>query len=127
MGLPCATGAAIACPDRKVIALQADGSAMYTLQALWTQGRESLDVTTLLCSNRSYRILQIELQRSGMTQPGPAAQSLTDLASPALDWVMLAQGMGVPAVRVDTADDLVRQLDRALSEPGPHLLEISLL
>ncbi|MCP5056256.1 MAG: acetolactate synthase large subunit, partial [bacterium] len=78
-GLPCATGAAIACPDRPVIAFQADGSGLYTLQALWTQARERLDVTTIICANRSYRILQVELARAGIAEPGPKAQSLTDL------------------------------------------------
>jgi len=123
-GMPCAAGAAIACPDRKVISLQADGSAMYTLQALWTQARESLDVTTLLCSNRSYRILQIELHRAGVTQPGATARALTDLTAPPLDWVKLAEGMGVPAVRVESAEGLVRELEIALAEPGPRLLEV---
>ena len=75
-GLPCATGAAVACPDRKVVALQADGSGMYTLQALWTQAREGLDITTIVCANRSYRILRVELARAGLTEPGPQALSL---------------------------------------------------
>jgi acetolactate synthase I/II/III large subunit len=125
-GLPCATGAAVACPDRKVVAVQADGSAMYTLQALWTQARESLDVTTLLCSNRSYRILQFELHRAGHREAGAAARALTELAPPVLDWVKLAEGMGVPAVRVESADALVRELEIAFAEPGPHLLELVL-
>jgi acetolactate synthase-1/2/3 large subunit len=122
-GLPCATGAAIACPDRRVISFQADGSALYTLQALWTQARESLDVTTILCANHAYRILQIELARSGVAEPGRAARGLTSLGTPTLDWVKLASGMGVPAVRVGDAESLVRQLRRALAEPGPHLIE----
>jgi acetolactate synthase-1/2/3 large subunit len=122
-GLPCATGAAIACPDRKVVAFQADGSGLYTLQALWTQARESLDVTTIICANRTYRILQIELMRSGVTEPGRAGRSLTDLGEPQLDWVHLASGMGVSAARAEDADTLVRELERALAEPGPHLIE----
>jgi len=122
-GFPCATGAAVACPDRKVIALQADGSGMYTLQALWTQAREGLDVVTVVCANRSYRILQIELARSGVAEPGRNARAMTDLSAPVLDWVSLARGMGVPATRAETADDLVRQLERALAEPGPSLIE----
>jgi acetolactate synthase-1/2/3 large subunit len=125
-GLPCATGAAIACPDRRVIAFQADGSAMYTLQALWTQAREGLNVTTLLCNNRSYRILQVELHRSGVTEPGRKARSLTDLSNPDLDWVRLARGMGVPAVRVESAEALSENLRRAFSEPGPQLIEAML-
>lgn len=122
-GLPCATGAAIACPDRPVIAFQADGSGLYTLQSLWTQARESLDVTTIICANRAYRILQIELVRAGIGEPGPAARALTNLDEPVLDWVELATGMGVPAVRAETADSMVRELRRALAEPGPHLIE----
>jgi acetolactate synthase-1/2/3 large subunit len=122
-GLPCATGAAIASPGRSVIAFQADGSGLYTLQALWTQARESLDVTTIICANRSYRILQIELMRAGIGEPGPAARGLTNLGEPALDWVELAKGMGVPAVRAQDAETMVRELRRALDEPGPHLIE----
>ncbi|HZA80140.1 MAG TPA: thiamine pyrophosphate-dependent enzyme, partial [Actinomycetes bacterium] len=122
-GPPCATGAAVACPDRPVINLQADGSAAYTLQALWTQAREQLDVTTVVCANRSYRILLVELQRSGMAAGGPAANALTDLAGPPLDWVSLARGFGVPATRAGTADELVAALRRALAEPGPSLVE----
>jgi acetolactate synthase-1/2/3 large subunit len=125
-GLPCATGAAIACPDRKVVAFQADGSGLYTLQALWTQARESLDVTTIICANRTYRILQIELMRSGIAEPGRAARRLTDLSEPQLDWVRLASGMGVPAAYADDAESLVRELERASAEPGPHLIEASL-
>lgn len=125
-GLPCATGAAIACPDRKVVAFQADGSGLYTLQALWTQARESLDVTTILCANRTYRILQIELMRAGVARPGPAARRLTDLHEPPLDWVRLASGMGVPAARAEDAESLVHALGRAFAEPGPHLIEARL-
>ncbi len=122
-GMPCAVGAAIACPERRVIALQADGSGMYTLQALWTMARESLDVTVVLCANRSYRVLQFELARAGVAEPGPNAATLTDLTEPALDWVALAKGQGVPAVRVDTAETLAEELGRALAEPGPALIE----
>jgi len=106
-----------------VIAFQADGSGMYTLQALWTQARESLDVTTVLCSNRAYRILQIELGRAGVAEPGPVASSLTRLDRPELDWVALARGCGVPGTRVETAEDFEAILSRALAEPGPHLIE----
>ncbi|HXZ88762.1 MAG TPA: acetolactate synthase large subunit [Candidatus Binataceae bacterium] len=123
-GLPCATGAAVACPDRKVIAFQADGSGMYTLQALWTQARERLNVTTLICNNRRYRILQVELARAGITEPGRKARSLTSLADPEIEWAKLAAGMGVPAVRVDSAGALVTQLERALAQPGPNLIEM---
>jgi len=125
-GIPCATGAAIACPDRPVINLEADGSAMYTVQALWTQAREGLNVTTLICSNRSYRILQIELSRAGLTSYGSKTRKLTELTQPAIDWAKIAQGLGVPGVTVSTAEDLARQLGKALAEPGPHLIEMLL-
>jgi acetolactate synthase-1/2/3 large subunit len=123
LGPPCATGAAVACPDRRVINLQADGSAMYTLQALWTQAREQLSVTTIICNNRSYRILGIELMRAGVTDLGAQAQRLIGLTQPSIDWVNLAQGMGVPGVRVETAEDLARELAHALGEAGPRLIE----
>lgn len=123
MGPPCAVGAAVACPERRVIAFQADGSGMYTLQSLWTMARESLDVTVVICANRSYRILQYELGRAGIAEPGPGARGLTDLSSPELDWVSLARGMGVPGARVETADALVRELGRALAGSGPSLIE----
>ena len=125
-GIPCAVGAAVACPDRPVINLQADGSAMYTLQALWMQAREGLNVTTLICSNRGYEILKIEMARAGNTPPGNYAQILTDLKNPELNWVKVSQGLGVPAVAVDTCEELARQLKGALSEPGPHLIEMLL-
>jgi acetolactate synthase-1/2/3 large subunit len=123
-GLPCATGAAIACPERRVISFQADGGGMYTLQALWTQARESLNVITLICNNRSYRILQLELARAGVTEPGPRALALTELDRPGLDWMLLARGMGVPGVRVESAEALVKQLKRALADGGPRLIEM---
>jgi acetolactate synthase I/II/III large subunit len=123
LGPPCATGAAIACPDRPVINLQADGSAMYTLQALWTQAREGLNVTTLICNNGSYRIVGVELLRAGVQETGEAARALMSLENPPLDWVKLAAGMGVPGVRVETAEGLARETERALREPGPRLIE----
>jgi acetolactate synthase-1/2/3 large subunit len=123
LGPPCATGAAIACPDRVVINLQADGSAMYTLQALWTQAREQLNVKTVICNNRSYRILGVEMMRAGVKEVGKQAQSLIGLTRPAIDWVSLAKGMGVPGARVETAEDLTRELERALAEAGPRLIE----
>jgi len=125
-GLPCATGAALACPQRKVIALQADGSGLYTLQALWTQAREQLDVVTLICANRSYRILQLELARAGIAEPGAKARALTDLSHPELDWTALARGFGVPATRAQTTEELTRALGNALAEPGPCLIEVLL-
>ena len=123
LGPPCATGAAIACPSRRVINLQADGSAMYTLQALWTQAREQLNVTTIICNNRGYRILGIEMARAGVKTPGPQAERLIGLTHPTIDWVSLAKGMGVPAARVDTAEALAGELERALQNAGPHAIE----
>jgi acetolactate synthase I/II/III large subunit len=123
LGMPCATGAALACPDRVVIDLEGDGSAMYTLQSLWTQAREGLNVKTIICNNRSYRILGIEMMRAGAKQIGERAQNLIGLANPALDWPSLSRGMGVPAVQVDTAEDLARELEKALNEQGPRLID----
>lgn len=123
-GMPCAVGAAIACPGRPVINFQADGSAMYTLQALWMQARESLNVTTLICANRSYNILKIEFSRADITTPGPYARALTNLGNPNIDWVKISSGLGVPAVSVDTCEALVKELKKALQEPGPHLIEM---
>ena len=123
-GMPCAVGAAIACPERPVINFQADGSAMYTLQALWMQARDSLNITTLICSNRRYNILKIEFSRADVTTPGPYAQALTDLGNPAIDWVQISTGMGVPAIAVDSCELLVKELKKALQEPGPHLIEM---
>ncbi len=122
-GMPVATGAAVACPDRRVVSLQADGSALYTLQALWTQAREGLDVVTIIYNNRSYAVLNMELDRVGAEAPGPRAKDLLDLTRPDMDFVALAQGLGVPATRATTADELGDQLARALHEPGPSLIE----
>lgn len=125
-GMPVATGAAVACPGRKVINTQADGSAMYTLQALWTQARERLDVVTLLFANRAYAILQGELQRVGADSNSRKAQEMLDLSNPTLDWVKLAQGMGVEASRATTAEALAEQLTSAFQRSGPHLIEVVL-
>ena len=122
-GLPLAAGAAIACPQRPVIALEADGSAMYTISALWTHAREGLDITTVIFSNRSYAILAMELGRVGVAAAGEAARSLLDLTRPPLDFTALAAGMGVPASRATTAEEFAAQLSKALAEPGPHLIE----
>jgi acetolactate synthase-1/2/3 large subunit len=122
-GMPVATGAAVACPDCKVLCLEADGSAMYTLQSLWTQAREGLDVTTVVLNNGSYAILELELSRVGAGDPGPRARGMLDLKHPELDFVALASGMGVPAWRATTAEDFTAQLERALSTPGPALVE----
>ncbi|OKH71454.1 hypothetical protein EB72_23340 [Mycobacterium sp. SWH-M1] len=125
-GLPAAIGAAIAAPHRPVLALQADGSAMYTISALWTHARENLDVTTVIFDNGAYDILRIELQRvgaTGGTEPGPKARELLDLGSPAIDFVKIAEGLGVPGRRVSTAEEFAAALADALAEPGPHLID----
>jgi acetolactate synthase I/II/III large subunit len=122
-GLPVATGAAVASPGRPVLALEADGSAMYTLSALWTHAREGLDITTVIFNNRSYAILNMELNRVGAEPAGDAARNLLELSRPDLDFVALAGGMGVPASRASTPGEFSTQLQRALAEPGPHLIE----
>lgn len=122
-GMPLATGAAVACPERPVVCLEADGSAMYTPQALWTQAREGLDVTTIVLDNRSYAVLSFELSRVGAEPPGPVSRRLLDIGEPDLDFVALGSAMGVPSSRVTTADELVSQLRLAFEEPGPHLIQ----
>lgn len=123
IGPPLALGAATACKDRKVINLQADGSAMYTLQALWSQARTRADVLTIIWSNRSYAILTGELAAVGAANPGRKALDMLSLDDPALDWVSLARGMGVPGIRVDTAEGFVAALRGGLAERGPFLIE----
>ncbi|MCB1535466.1 MAG: acetolactate synthase large subunit [Rhodoblastus sp.] len=125
-GLPMAAGAAIACPDRKVLSLQADGSAMYTLQALWTMAREDLDVLTIIFSNRSYAILRGELRQVGAGEPGRNAQRMLDLDNPALDWTALAKGSGVEAARATDCETLVAHMKAALSRRGPFLIEAAI-
>ncbi|MBV8951748.1 MAG: acetolactate synthase large subunit, partial [Actinobacteria bacterium] len=121
-GLPVAAGAALACRDRRVVALEADGSALYTLQAWWTMAREGLDVTTVLFNNRSYAILNMELGRVGAAA-GPRARDMLDLSRPDLDFVALARGLGLAASRATTAHELVEQLERSLATPGPSVIE----
>jgi acetolactate synthase I/II/III large subunit len=125
-GLPLATGTAVACPDRPVLALEADGSAMYTISALWTHAREQLDITTVIFSNRSYAILNLELQRTGAQPTGTAARDLLDLSRPAIDFTAVAVGLGVPASRAATVAEFTAQLSAALIEPGPHLIQADL-
>jgi acetolactate synthase I/II/III large subunit len=123
-GLPVAVGAAIASPDRPVIALQADGSGLYTIQSLWTMAREQLDVTVVLFSNRAYGILNTELARMGAGDAGPRAKAQLELGGPDVDFVDLATGFGVPARRADSAEDFASAFDRAIADPGPHLIEV---
>jgi acetolactate synthase-1/2/3 large subunit len=127
-GMPVATGAAVAAPDRPVLSLEADGSALYTLQALWTQAREKLDVTTVLINNAAYAILRMELARTladqtGAGRAGERAARMLDLSEPTPDFTQLSAGLGVPARRVTTAEELDRALREAYAEPGPHLIE----
>jgi len=123
MGLPAAVGAAVACPDRRVLSLQADGSAMYTIQALWTMAREKLDVTVVLFNNRKYAILQVEFMRVGAHNPGPKAMSMLDLSRPDLSFVDIARGMGVEAVQAKDAASFSDALGASLARPGPFLIE----
>ena len=123
-GMPVATGAAIAAPDRPVLNLEADGSALYTIQALWTQARERSNVTTVLLNNSAYAILRMELARTGASDtPGAASARMLDLSDPTPDFVHLATGLGVSASRATTVEELVDQLTAAYAEPGPHLIE----
>ena len=123
LGLPLATGAAVASPGRKVICLEADGSGMYTVQALWTQAREKLGVVTIIYANRAYAILQGELKQVGAGVPGVNANRMLNLDQPALDWVKMAEGLGVEAVRAETAEAFCDALKAALARPGPFLIE----
>jgi len=122
-GLPLAVGAAVACPDRKVIALEADGSGMYTLQALWTMARENLNVTVVIFSNRRYRILDVEMKRTGAGELGPLANDMLDIGRPDLNWVKLAEGLGVEASSAATTSEFDRQFTAALKANGPRLVE----
>ena len=123
LGPPLATGAAIAYPGRKVVNFEGDGSGMYTVQALWTQAREGLDVTTVVFANRTYAILRHELSGVRAGTPGPKAADMLDIGRPDLDWVALARGMGVPASRATTAEEFAKQLAAGLAAPGPYLIE----
>lgn len=123
---PVATGAALACPDRRVFCMVGDGSAMYTIQSLWTQAREGLDVTTIIFANNSYAILKAEYSNMGAGTPGERALSMIDIDRPRIDWLAMAQSMGVPAVAVETAEDFYRALADSAREAGPRLIEVRL-
>jgi acetolactate synthase-1/2/3 large subunit len=122
-GLPNAVGAAVACPQRPVIALIGDGSSMYTIQALWTMAREKLNVTTIIFNNASYSVLNVELERVGADEAGPKAKAQLDLTGPVMNFAQLGQSMGVHAVRATTAEAFASALELALATPGPHLIE----
>jgi len=122
-GIPVSVGAAVAAPGRKVVSLNGDGAAMYTAQGLWTLAREQLDVTVVIFANHTYRILGIELGRTGAGAPGLAAGSLLSLGDPAIDWVSYAKGLGVPGIRCETAESFDVAFANAMAEPGPRLIE----
>ena len=126
IAMPLAVGAAIAAPDRQVLCLTADGSGMYTLQALWTMARESLKITTVVFANRSYAVLKREFSYLGIGEPGASAQEVFEIGRPDLDWVQLAKGMGVPATRVTSLDAFSKALKEGFASEGPMLIEIPL-
>jgi acetolactate synthase-1/2/3 large subunit len=123
---PVATGVALACPDRPVLCMVGDGSAMYTIQSLWTQARENLNITTVIFANNAYAILRLEYANMGAGTPGPQAEAMIDIGNPVIDWQAMAKSMGVPAVAVETAEDITRELAVSLAEPGPRLIEVRL-
>jgi acetolactate synthase I/II/III large subunit len=126
IALPLAVGAAVACPNRKVLCLTADGSGMYTLQALWTMAREGLNITTVVFANRSYAVLKREFSYLGVGNPGERAESMFDIGHPDLDWVQLAKGMGVPAERINSLEGFAKALHEGMAGQGPKLIEVPL-
>jgi acetolactate synthase-1/2/3 large subunit len=126
IAMPLAVGAALACPTRRVLCLTADGSGMYTMQALWTMAREDLNVTTVVFANRTYAVLQREFAGFGVGVPGPRAASLFDIGRPTLDWIHLAKGMGVPGSRVTTLDAFAKAVREGFETDGPTLIEVPL-
>ncbi len=124
-GLPVSLGASIACPDRKVVSFQADGSGMYTVQSLWSMAREEVDVTIVLLNNDSYAILNVELARLKAGEPTDKTRSMFDLSNPSLDWVSLAKGLGVPAVKVHTVEQFREQFEKSMGKKGPFLIEVT--
>ncbi|MGA7378837.1 MAG: thiamine pyrophosphate-dependent enzyme, partial [Candidatus Sulfotelmatobacter sp.] len=126
IALPLAVGAAVASPDRRVLCLTADGSGMYTLQALWTMAREGLKVTTVVFANRDYAVLKREFSYLGVGNPGPRALDMFEIGRPDLDWVSLAKGMGVPGVRVASLEDFAKALQEGFESEGPSLIEVPL-
>jgi acetolactate synthase-1/2/3 large subunit len=126
IALPLAVGAAVGCPDRRVLCLTADGSGMYTLQAMWTMAREGLKVTTVVFANRDYAVLKREFSYLGVGNPGPRALDMFEIGRPDLDWVRLAKGMGVPGARVTSLEGFVKALREGLGSDGPSLIEVPL-
>jgi acetolactate synthase-1/2/3 large subunit len=126
IAMPLAVGAAVACPDRRVLCLTADGSGMYTLQALWTMAREGLDVTTVVFANRDYAVLKREFSYLGIGNPGPRALDMFEIGRPDLDWVQLAKGLGVPGTRVTSLAEFAKALRKGFASEGPTLIEVPL-
>jgi acetolactate synthase-1/2/3 large subunit len=126
IAMPLAVGAAVACTDRRVLCLTADGSGMYTPQALWTMAREGLNVTTVVFANRDYAVLKREFSYLGVGSPGPRAASMFEIGRPDLDWLHLARGMGVPGARVTTLDAFGKALQAGFEAEGPTLIEVPL-
>jgi acetolactate synthase-1/2/3 large subunit len=125
-GTPVATGAALACPDRRVFCMVGDGSAMYTIQSLWTQAREGLNITTIIFANNSYAILKAEYANMGAGAPGPQALAMIDIDRPSIDWLAMAKSMGVPSVSVDTAEGFHQAMVNSTREQGPTLIQVRL-
>ena len=124
--MPVAIGAAVACPDRKVLGLIGDGSAMYTVQALWTMAREDLDITIVIFANRSYQILRGELTNVGVGNPGPRAIDMLSLDRPDLQWVQMAQSMGVEACQVADCEAFELALETGLASSSPYLIQVDI-
>jgi acetolactate synthase-1/2/3 large subunit len=122
--MPVAIGAAVACPDRKVVCLESDGSGMYMPQSLWTEAREGLNILTLILANRKYQILRGEMMNVGASNIGPKASALLDIDRPTIDWVSLAKTFGVEAFRAETMDELSRHIDAGMAIDGPCLIEV---
>ena len=126
IAMPLAVGAAVACPSRKVLCLSADGSGMYTLQALWTMAREGLKVTTVIFANRDYAVLKREFSYLGIGNPGTRALDMFEIGRPDLDWVHLAKGMGVPGTRVTSFGGFAKALREGFDSGGPSMIEVPL-
>ena len=126
IALPLAVGAAVACPDRRVLCLSADGSGMYTAQALWTMAREGLNITTVIFANRNYAVLKREFSYLDIGYPGPRAADMFEIGRPDLDWTLLAKGMGMPGIRVTSLDAFGKVLRAGLESQGPMLIEVPL-
>jgi len=126
IALPLAVGAAVACPDRRVLCLSADGSGMYTAQALWSMAREGLRITTVIFANRDYAVLKREFSYLGVGTPGPRAANMFEIGRPDLDWTLLAKGLGVPSSRVTSLDAFGKALRAGLESEGPTLIEVPL-